>query len=129
VRECTDRPLGFARPSGEDVARGRGTRWPWLIVVVGVGAVKVEAYASLLHDRGELIAVLAVGLSLAVLRAKPVAIAALTAGIVGFALALHPVLAGVGLGVGAFALLIAVFFTISTVLHARQGHADRARRA
>jgi hypothetical protein len=76
-----------------------------------------------------LIAVLAVGLALSFLRSRFVALAAFAAGIVAFAVALHPVLEGVALGVGAFALLIALFFTISTVLHARQGHAGRARRA
>jgi hypothetical protein len=118
----------LARSSGDAVARGRGTRWPWLIVVIGVGAVKVEAYASLLHDRGGLIAVLAVGLSVSVLRSKPVAIAAFTAAILGFALAFHPVVAGVGVGLGAFALLIALFFAIATVLHARQRRAAGVRR-
>jgi uncharacterized membrane protein (DUF485 family) len=94
-----------------------------------VGAVKVEAYASLLHHRGSLIGVLAVGLVLSVLRPKPLAIAAFAAGILAFALAPHPVLLGVALGFGAFALLIALFFTISTVLHARQSRAVQGRRA
>jgi hypothetical protein len=88
-----------------------------------VGAVKVEAYASLLHDRGALISVLAVGLVASALRSKPLAMAAFAAGILAFALAPHPALVGVALGFGAFALLIALFFTISTVLHARQQHA------
>jgi hypothetical protein len=95
-------------------------------VLIVVALAKGEAYASLLHDRGGLIAVLAVGLLASVLRPRPVAIAAFAAGILAFALALHPVLAGAGFGVGAFALLIALFFTISTVLHARQGRAQRA---
>lgn len=128
MRERSERPVARAGSADLD-ARGRGPRWLWVIVVMAVGAVKVEAYGSLLHDRPGLIAALGVGLVLSVLRSKPVAIAAFGAGIVGFALAFHPVLAGVGLGFGAFALLIALFFAISTVLHARQGHADRSRRA
>jgi hypothetical protein len=32
----------------------------------------------------------------------------------------HPVLAGVGIGFGAVALLVALFFGIATILHARQ---------
>jgi hypothetical protein len=126
VRKRADRALARA---GEVAARGRSTRWPWLIVIVVVGALKVEAYASLVEHRGSLIAALALGLAFSVLRSKPLAIAVFAAGILGFALALHPLLAGVGLGVGAFALLIALFFTISTVLHARQRHAGRVRRA
>jgi hypothetical protein len=125
VRERSDRAVARAGSSGEIVGRGRGTRWPWLIVVVGVGAVKIEAYASLLHHRGALIGALAAGLLAAILRTKPLAIAACTAGILGFALALHPALAGVALGVGAFVVLLALFFAISTVLHARQRHASR----
>ena len=129
MRKRSDRALARAGSSGEVVARGRGTRWPWLIVLIVVALAKGEAYASLLHDRAGLIALLAAGLGLAVLRARPLAIAAFAAGILAFALALHPVLAGAGLGVGAFALLIALFFTISTVLRARQRHTDRAQRA
>jgi hypothetical protein len=94
--------------------------------VIAVGAVKVEAYASLLHDRAGMISVLAVGLLVALVRTKPLEIAACAAGILGFALAFHPVLAGVSVGVGAFVILIALFFTISTVLHARQRHGVRA---
>jgi hypothetical protein len=80
----------------------------------------------LLHDRAGLIAVLAVGLAFSLLRSKPVAIAASAAGILGFAVALRPVLAGAALGFGAFVLLIALFFTISTVLHTRQRSGRRA---
>lgn len=126
MRKRSDRPLALAGPPGELVARGRGTRWPWLIVAIAVGAVKVEAAAALLHDRGTLFTVLALGLLLSVLRPKPVAIAAFGAALLGFALALHPVAAGVGLGFGTFALLIALFFAISTVLHARQRRSRRA---
>ncbi|MGH2885723.1 MAG: hypothetical protein ACRDPA_23990, partial [Solirubrobacteraceae bacterium] len=56
-----------------------------MIVVIVAGAVKVDAYASLVHHRGGMIAVFAIGLALAVLRPKPVAIAAFAAGILAFA--------------------------------------------
>ena len=128
MRERSDRAVARSGSSGEVVARRRGTRWPWLIVVVVAAALKGEAYASLLHDRAGMISVLAVGLFVAIVRTKPLAIAGFTAGILGFALALHPVLAGVGLGVGAFVVLIALFFAISTVLHARQRHTGQAPR-
>lgn len=129
MRERSDRPLAPARSSGsgEVVARGRRTRWPWLIVVVVVGALKVEAYASLLEHRAALIAALAAALVASVIRQrpKPLLIAALGAALFASALAPHPVLAGVALGVGAFVLLVVLFFAISTVLHARQRHAPR----
>jgi hypothetical protein len=86
-------------------------------------------YASLLHHRGSLIGVLAVGLVVSVLRPKPLAIAAFAAGILAFALAPHPAVLGASLGFGAFVVLIALFFTISTVLHARQSHTVQGRRA
>lgn len=97
-----------------------------MIVAIAVGAVKVQAYGSLVHHRGALIAALAVALVASVvrLRPKPLLIAALMGALVATTVAPHPVLAGVALGFGAFALLVALFFTISTVLHARQrrGH-------
>ncbi len=126
LRKRSERAVARPESPGQVVARGRGTRWPWLIVLIGAGAVKADAYASLVHHHGQLIAALGVGLFAAVLRTKPIAIAAFAAGILGFALALHPVLAGVALGVGAFVVLVALFFAISTVLHARQRHVRRA---
>jgi uncharacterized membrane protein (DUF485 family) len=125
VRERADRAVARRDRSAGQLTRARGTRWPWLIAVVAVVAVKAEAYASLAHDRTGLVIVLTVGLAFAVLRHKPVAIGAFAAGILAFALAPHPVGAGVALGVGAFVLLIALFFAIATVLHARQPHAAR----
>jgi hypothetical protein len=120
VRERSDQAVALPGSSGDLVARGRGRRWPWLIVAVAVGAVKADAYASLVHHRGELIAALGIGLFAALLRTTPIAVAAFSAGILAVALGIHPVLAGVALGFGAFALLVALFFAISTVLHARQ---------
>ena len=66
-------------------------------------------------------------LSLQPPRPKPLLIAALTAALVATTVAPHPVLLGVGVGFGAFAVLIALFFTISTVLHARQRRSRHAR--
>lgn len=89
-------------------------------MLIGIGAVKAEAYASAVHHRGALITLCAAGLAASLLRAKPVAVAVFAAGLLAVALAVHPIVLGVGFGFGAFALLIALFFTISTVLHARQ---------
>ena len=127
MRKRADRALARAQSSGEVVARGRGTRWPWLIVVVVFGALKVDAYASLLEHRAALIGALAATLAASVIRQrpKPLLIAALGATLFASALALHPVLVGVAVGFGAFAVLVALFFAISTVLHARQRHAPR----
>jgi hypothetical protein len=90
-----------------------------VIVLIAVGAIKAEAYASAAHH-GALIPVFAIGLAASVLRTKPLGIAAFGAGLLAVALALHPIALGVGFGLGAFVLLIALFFAISTVLHARQ---------
>lgn len=129
MRERSDRSVALVRSSNDVATRGRGTRWPWLIVAVVVGALKVDAYESLLHHRGALIGALALALLASVvrLRPKPLLIAALTAALVATTAAPHPVLAGVGVGFGAFAVLIALFFTISTVLHARQRRSRHAR--
>jgi hypothetical protein len=129
VRKRSNRAVARAGSSGEVLARGRGTRWPWLIVVVAAGALKADAYASLIHHRASLIAAVAAALVASVIRQrpKPLLIAALTATLLATSVALHPVVAGVAFGFGAFALLVALFFAISTVLHARQRHA-RSRR-
>jgi hypothetical protein len=123
VRERVDRSLTPTAGSTRTVTRGRGARWPWAIVVIAVGAVKAEAYASAVQHRGALISLFAIGLAASLLRTKPLAIAVFTAGLLAAALALHPIVLGVGFGLGTFVLLIALFFAISTVLHARQRHA------
>jgi hypothetical protein len=120
VRERADGSLVRASAASRTVTRGRGARWPWAIVLIAVGALKVEAYASAAQHRGALIPVFAIGLAVALLRMKPLAVAVFTAGLLAVALALHPIALGVGFGFGALALLIALFFAISTVLHARQ---------
>jgi hypothetical protein len=97
-------------------------------LVVAAGALKADAYASLLEHRAALISALAAALVASVIRQrpKPLWIAALSAALFASALALHPTVVGVAVGFGAFALLVALFFAISTVLHARQRHGGRA---
>ena len=111
--------------SSSPITRARGARWPWLVGAVAVGAFKAEGYASLTHHRAGLIVVLAIGLALSVLRPKPVAIAAFAAALLAFGLAPHPLGLGVALGFGAFAVLMVLFFAISTALHLRQRRAGR----
>jgi hypothetical protein len=123
VRERADRALAPTAASSRAVTRGRGARWPWAIVLVAVAAVKAEAYASAVQHRGALISLFAIGLAASLLRTKPLGIAVFTAGLLAAALAMRPIALGVGFGLGAFVLLIALFFAISTVLHARQRHA------
>ena len=126
MRKRADRAVARAGSSGEIVGRGRGTRWPWLIVVVAAGALKADAYASLFEHRAALISALAAALVASVIRQrpKPLLIAAFSAALVASALAVHPNVVGVALGFGAFVVLVALFFAISTVLHARQRHAS-----
>ena len=98
--------------------------------MVGVGLVllKAEALPELLRHRGWVIAILGLGLVSSVLRMRPVAVA-LTAGpLLAFALAPGSTALGIAVGVGAFGLLLALFFVIGAVLMARQDHGrSRAR--
>ena len=128
MRERAERSLARAG-SSSPVTRARGARWPWLVVVFAVGAVKAEGYASLVHHRGVMITVLAIGLVVSLLRYKFVAVAAFAAPVLAFALAPHPFGVGLALGLGAFVVLIVLFFAISTVQHSRQRRAARPRPA
>lgn len=100
MRQRADRSLERTGSSGQ-VTRSRGTRWPWLIVVIAV-------------------------VSMVRLRPKPLLIAALVAALLATTLAPHTAVLGVALGFGAFAVLVALFFTISTLLHARRRHSAPA---
>ena len=100
------------------LGRPRGARWPWLIVAIAVGAFKARGVTEVIHYRAGVIAVLALVLVGSVLRPRPVFIAAATAALLAFALAPHPAGVGIALGVGAFVVLMVLFFAIATLLQA-----------
>lgn len=101
-------------------SRPRNRRWPALIGGLVLAAVKSEAVLRLVLHRGSLIGVLAVLLISSLLRARPVGIAFASALLVALVLGAHSLGLGLTLGFGGFALLMALFFAISTVLLARQ---------
>ena len=103
--------------------RGAGRRrrgWPWAIVGVALALVKADAFRVILHGRVALMALFGVGLVLSVLRPRPVGIAVTAAGLLAFVLAPGSLVLGIGLALGTFVLLLALFFAVATVLQARQ---------
>jgi hypothetical protein len=100
--------------------RKRERRWPIVIGGVVLAAVKSEAYVKLILHRGELIAALVVAFGLSLLTARPIGLAVTTALLLALALGAHSLGFGLGLGFGGFALLMALFFAVSTMLHLRQ---------
>jgi hypothetical protein len=104
-------------------SRGRNRRWPAVLGGIVIAALKSEALFKLIFHHGELIAVIAVLLVTSLLRGRPVAIAAATSLLLAFVLGAHSLGLGLALGFGGFALLMALFFAISTVLLARQNRA------
>jgi hypothetical protein len=98
----------------------RNRRWPALIGGLVLAAVKSEGLARLVVHRGGLIAACSVWLAVAVLKVKPIAIAVTAALLGAVVLGAHSFGLGLELGFGGFALLMALFFAISTVLHLRQ---------
>ena len=115
------------RGSSSEVAqgrrgRGRGRRERWLgpvAVLVFVG-IKAEAYRNIIEHRTGLIVLFGAWLLGAILRRRPIALAVAVGALVALGLDVHPVVAGVGLAVGLIALLVALSFVVSTILHARQ---------
>ncbi len=91
-----------------------------MVVVVALGIGKARAFDELVHHQDELIAVLGVILALAVLRIRLILVAVSTAALFAVCVDPHPFLRGLAVGTGALMLLLAVFFTIATVLHVRQ---------
>jgi hypothetical protein len=117
------------RPGGVKPVRApkRERRWLWLVVGIFAVGAKVEAVGALLAHRTGVIVAAAVGLVLAVLRPTPVAIAGLGGVLLACAVG-PPFLAGGGIALGAFVLLMTLFYGAATVLHARQDRrATRAR--
>jgi hypothetical protein len=95
-------------------------RLPWFIGAVVLLLAKSESIGWAIHHRSTLIVVLALALVGAVVRPRPVVIAATVAPLLALALDPHSLLAGVAVGVGGFVLLMVLFVGIATVLHARQ---------
>ncbi len=85
-----------------------------------LAALKSEALAKLVFHRGSLIGVTAVILAISLLRARPIGLAGATALLLALVVGAHSLGLGLGLGFGGFAVLMALFFAISAVLHARQ---------
>ena len=98
----------------------RNRRWPALIGGLVLAALKSEAVLKLIIHRHSLIAVAAALLIGAVLRTRPVAIAAATALLAALVLGARSLDLGLGLGFGGFALLMTLFYAISAALHLRQ---------
>jgi len=91
-----------------------------VVVGVAVALLKAQALSGLLHHRVWVIVILGLGLLSSVVRTRPVGVA-LTAGpLLAFALAPASTALGIAVGVGAFGLLLAMFFAVGTVLMARQ---------
>jgi len=109
---------------GPKRAGGRERRWPWLIGGLVFAAVKSEGLANLVFHRGSLIVVLTIGFAAAVLRVRPVTLAVTTALLLALVLGAHSLVRGLALGFAVFALLTALFFTLSAVLHARQNRSS-----
>lgn len=110
-------------------SRTRSRRWPALLGGLVLAALKSEGLARLVFHRGSLVAVLAVGLAVAVLRVRPVTLAVTSALLLALVLGAHSLGLGLGLGFGVFALLMTLFFALSAVLHARQKRGPTHRRA
>jgi hypothetical protein len=107
-------------------ARQRNRRWPALIGGLVLAVLKSQVVLRLIVHRGSLIAVLVVLLFTGLLKVRPVSTAAAAALLAALVVGVHSLGLGLALGFGGFALLMALFFSISTVLHARQDHgADR----
>jgi len=90
-----------------------------------LAALKSEGLARAVIHRGGLIAFCAVGLAVGLLRFKPVTVAVTSAVLVAILLGAHSLGFGLALGFGGFALLLTVFFAISTLLHLRQRRSRR----
>jgi hypothetical protein len=101
--------------------RRRGGGWAWVIVALALGALKARALTDLMHHRVELIAVLALGMIVSVLRPRPVAFAAFAAPIAALAVAPRSAAAGAATGLGTFVFLTALFFALGSLLQARDG--------
>lgn len=93
-----------------------------------LAGLKSEGLARAVLHRGGLIAVVAIALAGSLLRVRPVGTAVTTALLLALVLGAHSLGLGLALGFGGFALLIALFFAISTVLLTRQGGARPAWR-
>lgn len=88
-----------------------------------IAVLKSEAVLRLVFHRGSLIGVVAVILGSCALRVRPVGVAVAAPLLLALVLGHHSLGLGLVLGFGGFALLMALFFAISTVLLARQNRA------
>ncbi len=99
-------------------------RWVFLGVLLAFG--KGRLIADLLHHRPALIAVLGIGAAASVLRPRPIAFAAFVAPLLAFVVAPKSTTVGLGIGWGAFIILVAAFVGIGTALRLRDRRGSAA---
>jgi hypothetical protein len=119
----------LAKPgTGAKATRDRRGKRGWSAVIGGflLAVLKSHVLLRLLLHRHALIGVVAAALAGSLLRTRPVATAVATALLAALVLGAHSIGLGLALGFGGFALLMALFFAVSTILHARQRRRSRA---
>ena len=110
------------RPGGATPARApkRERRWLWVVAGIFVIVGKGEAIDAVTAHRTDLIVAAAVALVVGtVVRPSPLTIAAVSGVLLATVLA-PPFLVGAGIALGAFVLLMTLFYGLAIVLHARQ---------
>lgn len=98
-------------------------------MVVGVGLLlfKAQALSGVLHHRALVLVILGLGVVSSVLRTRLVGVAVTVGPLLAFALDPGSTAVGIAVGVGAFGLLLAMFFAVGTVLMGRENHASITR--
>jgi hypothetical protein len=112
-----------AGQSREEQPRPRAS-WPWIAVALVIGVGKTEGFRLLEHHVWGWTIVLGITACWSLLRARPVLTALFGAPAITLLLKPHPVAIGVAVGFATFAVLIAVFVAIGTVLRYRDSRVE-----
>jgi uncharacterized membrane protein len=108
-------PTAAVAPSTKPQPRSHAS-WPWIVVALVIGVGKTEGVRLLGHHVWGWAILLGVASAWSLLRARPVLTALFAAPAISLLLKPRPVGIGVAVGFATFAVLVAVFVAIGTVL-------------
>jgi hypothetical protein len=121
----------MTNPNDRRPARSRARSGLWVVLGLVLALTKVEAYRAVFHGvaqhPSEFVVILPLAAAVSLLAARPLAMSLMLAPLVPLLIAPGSAVIGIGIGLGAFLVLVAACVSVGTLLGLRDARASRRR--